>query len=177
MFKPITRMLLAVSCSALTVTVFAQDDLYRWKDQTGKTYISESPPPSSCSSEDCLTFRRKLAEKLEKKREQQQANEKKIREEWAAQQRDLEESKARVKACKYRTEKCSISLLKLDLGSIASAEGENGILKILGKPDHIQNTGHLIESTYWYYKLGNNTVQLVWEKHIDRNGLSSINFY
>ena len=65
---------IACMLMATTATANAQP-LYRWKDQYGSTYVSDQPPPESCTSADCRAYREDVDKKTrEVKRATEEAN-------------------------------------------------------------------------------------------------------
>lgn len=191
---------LVLAASVLTPCsgAFAQQPVYRWKDQSGGNHFSDRPPPASCTTADChalIDIEAKRAATAKQENEEKAAKAREAEEKAAAKHRELvawvaaSMAHAKVRVSEYRTggKVFSFSGFKEDVQLIALNEGWQGVAKALGSPDRQQQTGGSGQDqyNYWYYQFGNSTVQLVWVDRATGGGfygldsvkLDSVNLY
>lgn len=80
---------------------------YKWKDQSGKTIYSQTPPPTACYTPSCIAF-------LENQRIERGLAERKIREEILAEQKLREQRAAEIK----RAEKWAADMKRFEQDAI-----------------------------------------------------------
>lgn len=164
---------------SVCINVDAQQ-LYRWKDQSGATHVSDQIPPSSCVSNDCRSIREEVDGKSRKakKAAEEAAAQKKKSDEMDAER--LKSAQLRILKCREVHSKCLPSNIKGDIGIVAHKVGILGMLNVLGVPDkkqEIEGRRYADNTFYWYYSWGGETLQLIWHGTYTSADLVGINLY
>lgn len=171
-----------VSCffSVGLVDLYAQE-LFRWKDERGAVHVSDKPPPVACMSDSCRAYRDGVDEKLRKERaakeEKEAMEEKKRRDfiEWKKKNNERDKilnakfyakAKKELQRCMRPEVTCVYQKINTELDHIASRGGQDGVLEVLGQPERKQvlSSDGVRVNSYWYYRFGNNMIQLEWEE-------------
>lgn len=177
-----TLALFLGGCTAFAALVlqtpsYAQSQAYRWKDEQGRTHISDFPPPASCSSQDCREIDSRLRKKTEDAKRAMEESAASNAQHRASMRRIIDAAKAELRHC--RTSPCSLESLMMSFKTVAYNEGQWGVTEALGRPQKVQQmSGHMSERQYWYYRLHGTSVQLVWEARTgNQASLESVNLY
>lgn len=183
--KKYLHSIILVAAFSACMSAYAQQ-LYRWKDQNGVAHVSDQPPPDSCTSSQCRDLREQTDSKITREKEALERKEKEARvekervkefgERMDARVKVLgpivaEENRSKIKKC-FSSGGCSFGEISHELKSLAGREGQQGIVQVVGAPHKRQIIGDSGRE-YWYYKLGDDSIQLVW----DSKSLKSINLY
>lgn len=178
-------LLPAVALIFMMMNVNAQT-LYRWKDENGATHISDQPPPPSCMSSDCRAYRDKMDRELmqakraaeEKAKEEQKKREDSAKFKAKSDARlalYVAQTKSELRECIASKRDCTLSTIKSSIKTIGTLEKGQGIIETLGPPHNQQLFSD--DTTYWYYHLGRNTVQIQWTNIRSGHYLKSVSIY